>query len=194
MRTIRGHVSVTVWVLLMMLLGAPDPDFAVARQASQKQVLALYSTRREAQLVTVGDRELPRIIRNDLAGSLDYYSEVMDEWRYSHPDYQLAFRDILRQKYQEHRFDVVVAMDTRSLEFLGTYRATLFPEAPIVFFRPCALQPSCKLDWSHRRAEPQRHARAGDCAAAGDPARLCRQRQRRQPIARGARPGAVPAV
>ena len=100
----------------------------------QKQVLVLYATRRDAQLVTVGDRELPRILAGSLSTGVDYYSEVMDQARYTQDDYKGAFRSFLDLKYEGHRFDVVIAMDSGSLEFIETYRTELFPETPIVFF------------------------------------------------------------
>ena len=47
----------------------------------QKQVLVLYSNRRDAQIVTVGDRELPRILNDGHPDGIDYYSEVIDRVR-----------------------------------------------------------------------------------------------------------------
>ena len=114
--------------------GAGGSAGALSPQQAQKQVLVLYATRRDAQLVTVGDRELPRILASSLPTGVDYYSEVMDQARYRQDDYQGAFRSFLDLKYEGHRFDVVIAMDSGSLEFIETYRTELFPETPIVFF------------------------------------------------------------
>jgi signal transduction histidine kinase len=106
--------------------------------AEQKQVLALYSTGREAQIAATGERELPRILDRGLARNLDYYSEYLDAGRIADPQYQEGFRDFLALKYRGRRFDVVLAMLDVSIEFLGRYREELFPGTPVVFF---ALRP-----------------------------------------------------
>ena len=45
-----------------------------------------------------------------------------------------AFGDFLRLKYGSHRFDLVIAMDDSTIEFLDQVRDELFPATPIVFF------------------------------------------------------------
>jgi signal transduction histidine kinase len=136
-------------LLAVLLLVTPVPGrlglaTASAAQPGQKEVLVLYATRRDAQLVTVGDRELPRIIDRAFSTDVDYYSEFLDQARYARPEYQIAFRDFLRLKYAEHQFDVVIAMDTTSREFVETHRKELFPATPVVFFseRPVPNRPA----------------------------------------------------
>jgi signal transduction histidine kinase len=126
------------WWLAVLLAGIGlASDLASAQ--SQKQVLVLYSTRRDAQIVVVGDRVLPRILDAGLSGNLDYYSEFIDQARFSRTDYQAAFSDFLRLKYSGYTFDVVVAMGDISLAFVAKYRDDLFGGVPVVFF---ASQPS----------------------------------------------------
>src|SRR5262245_19360299 len=92
---------------------------AAAAEAAdrQTQVLVLYSTRRDAQIAVVGDWELPRILERSVSSELDYYSEYIDRARFSEIDYQRAFRDFLRLKYEGKTFDLVVAMDDVAYEF-----------------------------------------------------------------------------
>ena len=99
----------------------------------QKQVLVVYSTRRDAQIVAIGERELPRILEQGL-GRLDYYSEYIDDARFSDSAYQDAFRDFLLLKYKNVRFDAVIAVQDAALELVSGVRSQLFPGAPIVFF------------------------------------------------------------
>ena len=99
----------------------------------QKQVLVVYSTRRDAQIVAIGERELPRILEHGL-GRLDYYSEYIDDARFSDSAYQDAFRDFLLLKYKNVRFDAVIAVQDAALELVSGVRSQLFPGAPIVFF------------------------------------------------------------
>ena len=100
----------------------------------QKQVLVLYSTRRDAQIAIVGERELPRILDDGLAEEVDYYSEYIDRARFPDERYRRAFRDFLRSKYRGLRFDVIIAMQNISLEFVAGSRDELFPDTPVVYF------------------------------------------------------------
>ena len=96
-------------------------------------MLVLYQTRRDAQIVVVGDRELQRILGDALPGGIDYYSEFIDP-RLSHNNSAVAFRDSLRLKYEHHQFDVVIAIGDAPLDFVNEHRDVLFPGAPVVFF------------------------------------------------------------
>ena len=123
------------WLLVAMSVAGLG--FAQAETSDidpQKQVLVLYSTRRDAQIAAVGDRELPKILETDLAAGVDYYSEFIDQARFSEIDYQLAFRDFLRLKYEYKAFDVVIAMGDIPYQFLDRYRDVSFRDTPVVFF------------------------------------------------------------
>jgi signal transduction histidine kinase len=99
-----------------------------ARSADrQKQVLVLYSTRRDAQIAVVGDRELPRILGKGLSGGLDFYSEFIDQTRFPDPLH-------LRVKYEAQRFDIVIAMGDGPRDFVSQNRDDIFPDTPVVFF------------------------------------------------------------
>ncbi len=101
----------------------------------------MYSTRRDAQIAIVGERELPRIFDEGLDRGLDYYSEYMDRARFPDPQYKAAFRDFLRLKYRGHRFDVIIAMQDVALEFVRENRSELFSDTPVVFFASSADTP-----------------------------------------------------
>jgi signal transduction histidine kinase len=106
-----------------------------ARAANiQKRVLVLSSTRRDVPISIAADRELPRLLGAGLEEELDYYSEYIDVPRFSEASYPAAFRDFLRVKYKDQRFDVVVAMGDAAFELLRSYRSELFADAPVVFF------------------------------------------------------------
>src|SRR5277367_2669840 len=93
----------------------------------QKQVLVLYSTRRDAQIAIIGDRELPRVLGEGLGGGLDYYAEYIDSARFPDPQYQTAFNDFLRLKYKGQRFDIVIAISDAAFQFVTNVRRELFP-------------------------------------------------------------------
>jgi signal transduction histidine kinase len=114
----------------MLLIAWPE---ALTAQTAQKEVLVLYSTRRDAQLSIIGDRDLPRILEQGIPEGLDFYSEYLDLARSRDPEYLHGFRDFLRVKYSGIVFDVVITMQETALDFVNEYRADLFPETPIVF-------------------------------------------------------------
>jgi signal transduction histidine kinase len=120
----------------VLVLVVADPGGRVGAQtpSGQKQVLVLYSTRRDSQIAIVGERELPRILADGLTENLDYYSEYIDQARFPDPSYKAAFRDFLRTKYRDQRFDVVIAMDEIALGFFAETRTDLFQETPVVSF------------------------------------------------------------
>ena len=65
----------------MVVLELASAGVAWAQDA-HKQVLVLYSTRRDSQFSTIGERELPRILDAGLGRDLDYYSEFIDDARF----------------------------------------------------------------------------------------------------------------
>jgi signal transduction histidine kinase len=115
-----------------MMLAQCAQVIPVHAQSERKEVLVLYSTRRDAQFSLVGESELPRTLDVGLARNLDYYSEFMDLAMFPEPA-ETAFRDFLAVKYQGRRFDVVIALQDLAIEFVIFYRDTLFRDTPVVF-------------------------------------------------------------
>jgi len=105
----------------------------VHAQPDHKQVLVLYSTRRDAQFSVVGENELPRMLDAGLARNLDYYAEFIDVTRFPDRAYRQGFRDFLHVKYRSVRFDLVIAMQNVAVEFLNDFDNPLFPDTPVVF-------------------------------------------------------------
>src|SRR6185503_5467898 len=64
----------------------------------QKQVLVLYSTRRDTQIAVLGERDLPGLLEAGSPEGVDYYSEYIDQVRFTQADYESAFRDFLKRK------------------------------------------------------------------------------------------------
>ena len=117
---------------IALLLSAFGAIMAAWAQ-QQKHVLVVYSTRRDAQIVATGERELARILEGNL-GRVDYYSEYIDRSRFPEARYEQDFRDFLLRKYEDVHFDAVIAVEDAALELVTDLRGQLFPGAPIVFF------------------------------------------------------------
>lgn len=141
MASARTRAALAVTMFVWLLAGAAAP---VAGREQQRQVLVLYSVRRDAAIALVGDRELPQILEQRLAAGVDYYSEFIDSGRFPEPEYREAFRDYLAVKYVGHRFDLVIAIGDVPMAFVTPYRDALFGAAPIVYFssRPLAPVPN----------------------------------------------------
>jgi signal transduction histidine kinase len=74
------------------------------------------------------------LLNNGLAEGVDYYSEYIDRARFPDPAYKAAFREFLKRKYRDYRFDVIISLQNIALEFLGENRNELFPGTPVVYF------------------------------------------------------------
>lgn len=121
-------------LLIAIAVGALSVADTRAAIQDQKEVLVLYSTRRDAQIVTVGDRELPRILEKGLPEGVDYYSEFLDQGRIGQDDYDTGYRDFLELKYRGRQFDLIIAMGENPLDFIIEFRKDLFPGTPLVYF------------------------------------------------------------
>src|SRR3954452_516880 len=114
------HLAVAHSLVIAAAVHALGLVVAASSDDVQKHVLVLYSTRRDAQVAVLGERDLPRMLEGGVPQGIDYYSEYIDQVRFGQPDYRSAFREFLRLKYQSRRFDVVIAMGDIPLEFVST--------------------------------------------------------------------------
>jgi signal transduction histidine kinase len=122
------------WLLAFLTVAATAGPLGAAHAAdTQKQVLVVYSTRRDTQVAVVGDRELPRILDAGLSTRVDFYSEYIDLARFQAEPFETSFRDYLKLKYGGKHFDLVIAMMDNAFRFVGAHRDELFPGTPVVF-------------------------------------------------------------
>lgn len=129
----RLAAAACLWVAVSAIVPA-----AAAAQGRQREVLALYGVRRDAQIAVVGDRDFPRWLEEGLSGGVDYYSEFVDAARFPEPGYREAFKDFLDLKYAHRRFDLLIAVGDLPLSFIEPYRDELFGTTPIVFYSSSA--------------------------------------------------------
>ncbi len=130
----RRFLPCSPWMLAILVIMCELAQAGSAWAADEhKRVLALYSTRRDAEFSIVGENELPRILDIGLGRDLDYYSEFLDVTRFPDASYRGAVSDFLRRKYQGIDLDLVVAMGDVAIEFVTTSRDQLFKDIPVVF-------------------------------------------------------------
>jgi len=119
-------------VLLLLAIASPAANVGWA-DTGQPRVLVVHSTRQDTQLALLADHDLPRLLNSRLSQTVDYYAEYLDAARIPTRQQERAFRDYLRAKYRNQRFDVVIAMQDGAWDFVRKYRSTLFRGTPIVF-------------------------------------------------------------
>jgi signal transduction histidine kinase len=115
----------------LLVSGAPQPPQPVDYQ---RQILVIYSTRRDAQIALVGEQALPRALESGLGGRFDYYSEFIDPARFEDPDYQKALGEFLQLKYQNRRFDAMIAVGNDATRFVARHRETFSGLPPVVYY------------------------------------------------------------
>jgi signal transduction histidine kinase len=125
-------VRALAWIVLTATLLAWPQE---ARAADgQKKVLVIYSTRRDTQLATIGDRLLPRLLAEGAGAQPDFYSEYIDSARFPDPSYHDAFDGYLKLKYATAHFDLIITANRLATDFVASRRDELFPNTPIVYF------------------------------------------------------------
>lgn len=130
-RLVAGLLSVVVLLTTANTAAAQEPS--TPNPDSQKRVLVVHSSRRDAPYTVLVEDALRQTIGDALGGRFDYYVEYIDAARFSGPGYTAAVREFLRNKYGEMRLDVVIADGETPVEFLAQHRPELFPDVPLVF-------------------------------------------------------------
>jgi signal transduction histidine kinase len=118
-------------LILAVTVAVTSPNATAA--TDRKQVLVLFSMRRDTQIAIVADREMPRLLERALSNKVDYSSEYIDAGRFSDLQYQTAFRQYLALKYGGMHLDLVIAMQEIAIDFVARYKAQLFRDTPVVF-------------------------------------------------------------
>ena len=84
-----------VWMWLILAVAMALVPVRASAANERKVVLVLYSMRRDTQIATVGDREMPRLLEHGLSSKVDYNSEYIDAGRFSDAQDQAVFRQYL---------------------------------------------------------------------------------------------------
>ncbi|MCX7914103.1 MAG: PAS domain S-box protein [Thermodesulfovibrionales bacterium] len=64
---------------------------------------------------------------------IEMFFEYMDTKRYFNDRYFQKLYELLKQKYEKDRFDIIIATDNDALNFMLTHGEKLFPDTPVVF-------------------------------------------------------------
>src|SRR4030095_155719 len=122
-----------LWLVLFLFATAFHGTNVLWAATGQPRVLVVHSPRQHTQLPRRTARDLRRILNDRLSRPVDYYAEYIDAARIPTLQQERAFRDYLRSKYRNQRFDLVIAMQDVAWDFVRKYRSALFPRTPVVF-------------------------------------------------------------
>ena len=109
------------------------PDAHAQEADGRRQVVVLNSTRPDDQFSVTWARELPRLLGNGLEEGVDFYVEDFDFVRYTLPEYESAYLNLLRLKYARRQVDLVIVIGAQAIDFMNKHRKDLFHDAPAVF-------------------------------------------------------------
>ncbi|BFU78586.1 ABC transporter substrate binding protein [Arcobacter sp. 15-2] len=95
-----------------------------------KEVLLLHSYHKAYEWTD----SISEAIEDSLQYSnVEITTEYMDTKRIYSEDYIESLYTFYKKKYQNRKFDVIIASDNNALEFLNTYHDQIFQDTPIVF-------------------------------------------------------------
>jgi PAS domain S-box-containing protein len=124
--------TVLVHTTLVWPAAAQSVPAAAPVPVSVRNVLAIYWSSEDFPSTTVLEAAVRHTLRSAGDIPVDYFAEYLESDRFS-PDVAFeSLRDYIQQKYRDRHIDVVIAVAEPALEFAIRYRATLFPDAPIV--------------------------------------------------------------
>ena len=146
---VLGCLVLLIWQLSVPVYAqaqtqsAPDPKGTMDRgpaagtasaqsDLASKKVLILHSFAYAQPVYKIIDEAL---IKSFVASGLNFnnlYFEFLDLARNPGQNYRNELISIFRQKYQERKFDLVVALHQQSLEFLVKEGQSFYPEGPII--------------------------------------------------------------
>ena len=113
--------------LLWLAIGAN------AHAETPRRMLILHG----ANSLIPGNLLVERVIRETVAAAasqpIDFNWEAFDAPRLANSNYESAFASLLRQKYRDRQFDIVMTVQLPALDFALKHRNQLWPTATVVF-------------------------------------------------------------
>src|SRR5262245_30022085 len=124
----RGSARLVCVIMALAPLAA-----RTAEPAGPKKVLSIYWFGKDNPTTAIFEQRIQDVLRSVPNGSVEYYAEYLEPDRFPGESQELLMRDYLRQRYADHKIDVIIALSPTVLKFLTKYRSDLFPDTPIVF-------------------------------------------------------------
>ena len=130
----KTRLAAALAIALMAILGSVAPAPVLAQTTRAKNVLVIHLGAESFPANPLIDGGIHDAFVAHPEIPISYYAEYFEDESETPADSQLVFKDYLRRKFAGTPIDVVIASSDRVLRFALTYRAELFPNAPIVFW------------------------------------------------------------
>jgi len=104
---------------------------AIAKMET-KQVLILHSYHRELGWTDSISKGIDETFDNS-EYQIETFTEYMDTKRIFNEKYLGDFAALLKYKYRNHQFDVIISSDDHAFQFLRSHHDSIFPNTPVVF-------------------------------------------------------------
>lgn len=119
----------TFALALLAVLSAGSRSLAAE---GPKMVLVLYSEDRANLTMATTDTVIRSTFRQG-SGQIQIFNEYLDNMRISTENYERGLVAFLREKYQDQKFNLIIAVGEAALLTLNKNGETLFPGVPVVF-------------------------------------------------------------
>lgn len=103
------------------------------QDAGRKEILILYGLQSHMPVVLDWDRNIRAAIDTAVKGPVRIETEFLDLLRSQDVEYREQWISLLRQKFQDNRPDLIIAVFDPAMQFVLDYRDALFPGVPVVF-------------------------------------------------------------
>jgi signal transduction histidine kinase len=109
------------------VLGAPSPE-------GPYRIVVIQGSDAMLPIGVLRAQAMRRAITGSVPGVVDIHTESLDQLRFSAAELEPTFVDLLRVKYAQTKIDAIVAVGDYGLDFALRQRATLWSDAPVVFY------------------------------------------------------------
>jgi signal transduction histidine kinase len=127
-----GFLRCQVAVLIVLTALCGRCEVCAKSSNVPKRVLVLYWYNKDYLGNILFDQAFQAALQSQHP-QVEYYPEYLETNRFAGEALSRQLADYLRQKYANHRIDVVVAVSDAALDFLLQHRSDLFTEIPLVF-------------------------------------------------------------
>ncbi|MEW6663676.1 MAG: hypothetical protein AB1512_00475 [Thermodesulfobacteriota bacterium] len=118
--------------LVLLSLACSSIDAFAFDEKPKYRVLVLHSYYQGYKWTDDEHAGIESILK-PVMGQTNLYIEYMDTKKIFDDLYSQRLFEVYKLKYENFRFDVIIATDNNAFHFMQTYRDTLFPGTPVVF-------------------------------------------------------------
>ena len=130
---VTRRISTATWLLQVMLADCACTAGSAQAADEEARVLILNGTDPYLPAYLAIDSAMRASLAEEPGRRVVYFSEPLDAQRFQVEAYEPELTALLAKKYSGLRFDVVVAVSQRALEFFNRHGALLWPGARLVF-------------------------------------------------------------